>query len=315
MSQALTANQDRPLVQLSSFVDPKAVIAQVQAVQQIMVSVMKEGVHYGRIPGTAQDSLYKQGAEALLSGFRIAVEPDVREIRDGDHVTYQVRCAGRHMQTGIVIGIGVGECSTAEDKYAWRAAVCEEEFDATPETHRRIKWNKGKWDEQIRSNGPGWSVKQVRTNPADLANTVLKMAKKRAMIDLCLTSLAASDIFSQDLEDLPAEYLNQGEPQRPAQRRNKYQEREKTGAPAGNQRQPSEHRGDPNAKATEPQVRFMRKRMGECGKDEGDVLHKFKLDRLEDMKRDDVNAALDFITGKVKDGQAGGDAGSANAGA
>jgi hypothetical protein len=38
-----------------------------------------------------------------------------------------------------------------------------------------------------------------------MANTVLKMAKKRAQIDLTLTATAASDVFTQDIEDMPDE--------------------------------------------------------------------------------------------------------------
>jgi hypothetical protein len=40
-------------------------------------------------------------------------------------------------------------------------------------------------------------------NPADYYNTVLKMAKKRAHVDAVLTATAASDIFTQDVEDMP----------------------------------------------------------------------------------------------------------------
>jgi len=39
------------------------------------------------------------------------------------------------------------------------------------------------------------------TDLADTYNTVLKMAKKRALVDATLTATAASDIFNQDLED------------------------------------------------------------------------------------------------------------------
>jgi hypothetical protein len=39
-------------------------------------------------------------------------------------------------------------------------------------------------------------------NPADVYNTVLKMGKKRAMVDAVLTCTAASDIFTQDVEEL-----------------------------------------------------------------------------------------------------------------
>ena len=39
-------------------------------------------------------------------------------------------------------------------------------------------------------------------NPADVLNTVLKMAKKRALVDAVLSATGASDIFTQDLEEL-----------------------------------------------------------------------------------------------------------------
>jgi hypothetical protein len=38
---------------------------------------------------------------------------------------------------------------------------------------------------------------------ADVYNTVLKMAKKRAQVDATLTAVGASDLLTQDLEDLP----------------------------------------------------------------------------------------------------------------
>jgi len=43
--------------------------------------------------------------------------------------------------------------------------------------------------------------KYVKQDPYSIANTVLKMAKKRALIDATLTVAALSEIFTQDLED------------------------------------------------------------------------------------------------------------------
>ena len=51
----------------------------------------------------------------------------------------------------------------------------------------------------------GVQGQQIRSSPADVANTILKMATKRALIALTLVSLGASDIFAQDLEDLTEE--------------------------------------------------------------------------------------------------------------
>lgn len=183
---------------------------QVNRVQEVMQAVMKEGEHYGVIPGMKQRdgekpkrTLFKSGSEILLTTFHIAVEPEVEDLSDGNHIRYRVRCVGRHQQSGIVVGTGIGEASSAEEKYCWRRAICDEEFEDTDSERRRFKYSS--W------NGKTTKQKQVRTNPADLANTILKMAKKRAQIDLTLTATAASDIFSQDIEDLPPELRDAGD--------------------------------------------------------------------------------------------------------
>ena len=88
------------------------------------------------------------------------------------------------------MGSGVGECSSNEEKYKWRKAISQKEYDATPEDKRRIKFT---YNDEI---------KQIRTNVADTANTVLKMAKKRALVDAVLTVTGASDMFTQDIEDM-----------------------------------------------------------------------------------------------------------------
>ena len=170
--------------------------AQVNLIQEVMKSVMKKDTHYGTIPGCQKPTLYKAGAEVLATTFRLAVDPEVADMSTHDEIRYRVRVkltAGN----GNFVGVGIGEASSNEEKYMWRKAVCKEEFEATPEDRKRIKWSKG-------ANG-AFATDQVRTNIADIANTILKMAKKRAQIDAILTATAASDIFTQDIEDLPEE--------------------------------------------------------------------------------------------------------------
>lgn len=167
---------------------------QVRLIQEVMQSVMKKDTHYGVIPGCKQPSLYKAGSEVLLTTFRIGTRIRIEDASTADCARYRVIVEGFHQSTGMILGEGVGECSSSEEKYKWRKAVCDAEFDATPEGMRRLKYgNKG--------GGGYYTVKQVRTEPADQANTVLKMAKKRAQIDFTLTATAASDIFTQDIED------------------------------------------------------------------------------------------------------------------
>lgn len=172
--------------------------AQVNLIQEVMQAVMKDGHHYGQIPGAGNKPvLFKAGAEKLLFTFRLSADPEIEDLSTGDVIRYRVRCKV-YDRAGAYLGAGVGECSSDEEKYRWRAAVCKEEFEETPEDRRRMKYAK-------RRDGGAYRIAQVRTMPADLANTILKMAKKRAQIDAALTVTAASDIFAQDLEDLPEE--------------------------------------------------------------------------------------------------------------
>ena len=117
------------------------VVAQKRLIQEVMDAVMKEGTHYGTIPGCKQPSLYKAGSEAILTTFRIAVEPCIEDLSGDDYYRYRVILRGV-IPSGEIVGAGVGECSTDEEKYRWRASVCKEEFDATPEDRRRTIWKK-----------------------------------------------------------------------------------------------------------------------------------------------------------------------------
>jgi len=173
--------------------------AQVQLIQQVMAEVMIKDVHYGTIPGTPKPTLYKAGSEKILSTFRIAAHPkDIEDLSTSDEIRYRVKVYGVAMENeNVLFGVGIGECSSSEAKYKWRSPVCDEEFNETPEDRRQIVWKKGK------DGRPNYQQKQVRTNPSDVANTVLKMAKKRGQIDMTLTATGASDVFDQDLEDLP----------------------------------------------------------------------------------------------------------------
>lgn len=174
--------------------------AQVNLIQSVMKDVMKDGTHFGKIPGCGDNpTLLKPGAEKIMATFRLAADPEVTDLSTPDEARFMIKTR-LISPSGVFVGAGIGECSSSEDKYKWRRAVCDEEYDDTPDDRKRAVWKKG-WN-----NKPNYQMKQVRTNIADLRNTVLKMAKKRSLVDAVLTATAASDIFTQDIEDLPEEY-------------------------------------------------------------------------------------------------------------
>lgn len=178
-------------------------VAEVRTNINLMVEVMKScmvnNMHYGVIPGVQKPSLFKAGAEKIMATFSLSANPIVEDLSKDGEIRFRVRVE-INSKDGRFVGAGIGECSSQEEKYMWRVAVCHEEFDITPEDKRRIKFKKN-------YNGSVDKIEQIRCNPSDLANTILKMAKKRALVDGVLTATGASDLFSQDIEDLPAEYV------------------------------------------------------------------------------------------------------------
>ncbi len=189
------------------------VVAQISAVQEIMQSIMKEGEHYGKIPGCGdKPTLLKAGAEKL--GFAFRLRPDF-EIEQTDfideHREYRIVCTLIHVVSGVVYGQGVGCCSTKEGKYKYRTGEVEFTGQPVPSeywTNRDISLIGGKgFVPKKNPDTSKWEIarqgeKVEHNNPADYYNTCLKMAKKRAHVDAIITVTAASDIFTQDIEDM-----------------------------------------------------------------------------------------------------------------
>lgn len=257
--------------------------AQVQRIQQVMRAVMKDGTHYGKIPGAGdKKSLFKPGAEVLCATFRISPTYRVEDLSDADCVRYRVTCVGTHQTTGIILGEGMGEASSNEEKYRWRNAVCDEEFDDAPEDRRRVKYQ--------RSGNGVYKRMQVRTEPADIANTVLKMACKRAQVAMTLNVTAASDIFTQDLEDMPEELRGmdgQDDPPSMQQPRQQSRGRPQTQAPRA--------RPNGNGFATERQIGLIKVKLDQAGIPESEFLARFELGDFAELPFAKVNEALAWI--------------------
>jgi hypothetical protein len=176
---------------------------QVNLIQEVMSAVMvgptKEnpsGVHYGIIPGCKLPSLYKAGAEKLAMTFRLG--SDFEELsgstESDSFICYKINCKLFYIPTGNVVGNGRGVCNSKEKKYRARMVYANK---ATAE-EKSI----GKEEERHGDKG-SCKVYIIPQNPWDVQNTIYKMACKRAMVAAIINATGASDIFSQDVEDLP----------------------------------------------------------------------------------------------------------------
>lgn len=274
--------------------------AQILANRALLLDVMGTAMvrekHYGVIPGTPKPTLFKAGAELLLMLFRIDGQPNVEDLSTSDCIRYRVTLRGVHAPTGFTVGHGIGEASTDEEKYKWKRAGSRRDFENTPEDRKRVKYG---WDNKAREE---YEVQQVRTNPADTANTILKMAKKRAQVDLALTCTAASDVFTQDLEDfedqLASSVINAetGEVGAGAASNADPQKREPERSGRGGKPAAEAPRArSTGGKCTERQALMISKKLETAGLPESEFLEAFKVEALADLPFGKVDEALKWI--------------------
>jgi hypothetical protein len=190
---------------------------QVRAIQELMSANMRDKEHFGVIPGCGdKPALLKPGAEKLCLMFRLAPKfhIETKDLGNG-HREITVTCSLHHINTGAFWGEGVGSCSTMEAKYRYRGNEAISTQVPVPKEYWDLKraGNFKEAKEKLGGDGympkkfdDGWFIcekGQKTENPdiADVYNTVLKMAKKRALVDATLTATAASDIFTQDIEE------------------------------------------------------------------------------------------------------------------
>jgi len=227
---------------------------QVSKMQRLLSEVMVKDIHYGVIPGTGdKPSLYKPGAEKISLTFRLTPEYEIFQTDlAGDHREYRITCVIRHITTRDVLGEGVGLCSTRETKYRFRQTTRKCPKCGKPAIIKGKAEYGGGWLCYAKKDGCGAKFVDADTsitgqsgereenpNIADTYNTVLKIAKKRAHVDSILTVTAASDIFTQDVEDMPDVEVVSSPPSQTTQ------PPEKEGAAAGGEESPKRSGGPP----------------------------------------------------------------------
>ncbi len=152
-----------------------------QAVQEVMRGVMKEGTHYGTIPGTPKPSLWKAGAEVLCMTFRLAPILDSHVVVDDLDSEWPYTATKR--DGTIVQGTCIGFF----------------EVEATCTIHGP----QGEVLSRCSARCNNREAKYRALSLFEIRNTILKMAEKRAFVSAALMATGASDIFTQDIEGLP----------------------------------------------------------------------------------------------------------------
>jgi hypothetical protein len=190
---ATVSNETSPLTAID-------IRKQVNLIQSVMKEVMRENEHYGKVPGCGnKPTLLKSGAEKIAMTFKLGSEFEELpgSIESDSLVCYKINCKLFHIPTGNLVGNGRGACNSKEKKYSTRSVYANKANDE----EKAI----GKLETRVTNDNKKYEVYIVPQNPWDVQNTIYKMACKRAMVAAILNATAASDIFTQDIEDLPEE--------------------------------------------------------------------------------------------------------------
>jgi len=193
-TQLATTNQHESTALQIDLDQVAAGLTKIKAFQSLVRKSLVPDHDYGVIPGTPKPSLWKPGAEKLCKLLSLSDSYIVEDkVEDWDHgfFAYTIRCELRNISDGNLIAQGLGSCNSREARYRYRWCFGSEvpsHIDKESLATKHIKTRKGNKATMYRVEND---------DPYSLVNTLLKMAKKRAMVDATLSAGRLSDIFSQ----------------------------------------------------------------------------------------------------------------------
>ncbi len=227
-----------------------AIRAGTDRIAAIYRNLLRPEIDYGVIPGTKTPSLLQPGAERLAMIARLVPRHEQRIVTTPvqghpERIDVFDQCF-LHFESleGPVKGSAVASCSSYEERYRWRnkersCPQCGNETiikgnpQYAPRTHGREGpvmpgYEAGGWncwkkkggcganytDNDLRITGqtPG---KVENEEMAALINTLVQIAAKRGFVGAVRHTLGITDLFTQDVEDMPAAILDSPPPASP----------------------------------------------------------------------------------------------------
>lgn len=188
-------------------------------IRTFVASEMVAGVDYGHIPGTDEKkkNMLLPGAQKVNMLFNVRPEYEIERVELGEgHVEFIIKVTLISRATEKKVGAGLGSCSTMEGKYRYRDGEAELTDQPVPKAYwdiRKADPKKaaaliGGADYKAVKTDAGWVIarktgeKVPNPNIHDIRNVVLKMAKKRALIDASIGLSCLSELFTQDLDHM-----------------------------------------------------------------------------------------------------------------
>lgn len=198
MEDLAVQNQSLSLIDTVDIATIQGTMKKIATFQAVIQTNLKDGHDFGVVAGAgSKPTLLKPGGEKICMMFGLNPEYEFLEktenYKDG-FFAYNIKCT--LYRNGQPVSQGVGNCNSMEKKYRYvNSDTIPEGMDLSMVEEFTDKYGRTKY-------------KIPNPHIADLVNTILKMAKKRAFIDAVLQVASLSDVFTQDLEDIK-DYVQQ----------------------------------------------------------------------------------------------------------
>lgn len=143
--------------------------------RQLVHEVLVEGRDYGSVPGLPE-FLWDPGASTIIASFNCHAghRRVLSHIDDGKRLSMVLEVPIIHNITQLEVGSGIGATTVAETKYKYRWEKNPEGWGYSEEQIEKL---------ETRERYDHTEYKILNPEPADLLNTVVKMASKRAEVD------------------------------------------------------------------------------------------------------------------------------------
>lgn len=210
---AMAENQSGPVAIYEPAMKMEVAIKIFDQVVKFCKTQLTEDIDYGKLfeakEGAGKkgpkDILFKPGAEKLSIWFGLVPEftERIEIIPAGEKqiISIDTTCTLRD-KDGIVRGVSMANCNSAEDKYTQQNRWLTE--SRLPAGIDKSKLQCEEWPGKNGGKFKVYLVTQI-TSPMSLLNTLKKMSQKRAFVGAVLMATGTSSIFQQTDDDDPGE--------------------------------------------------------------------------------------------------------------
>lgn len=189
---------------------PAEALRRLQELQAFVKEAMVKDVDYGVIQGTDKPTLFQPGAQKLCEIYSLTAEyEDLDAVQDWERpfFYYRKRCVLKRRGGGFA-GMGIGSCNSREDRYAWRWVYDNQLPKGVDVSTLKAKEYNGR-------NGSTYTKFRLPNEDIySLVNTIEKMSCKRSLIHAVLGVTRTSNLFHQDLEDIPSDAIGVADEER-----------------------------------------------------------------------------------------------------